>query len=94
MLDHSPGYVDALDFYTAAGVITKLREKVAENRLWDVWLLRYPHMDKDNYESFKDYKDRHMGKTPKQKYTKSKDEILAEIQKIRGGKVVGTHGDI
>lgn len=78
----------------AARVIAKIREKNAEKRLWDVWLIRYTHMNKDNYEPFSDFKDRHIGIKPQVKYDKSKEEILAEIQRIRVGKVVGMHGDI
>lgn len=86
--------MDTLEFETAAGVINKIKEKEAEKKLWDIWLLMYQQMNADNYESFQDFKDRHMGRKPEIKYKKSKEEIMAEIQKIRKGKVVGTHGDI
>lgn len=85
--------MDALDFETAVDVITRLMQKEAEKRLWDVWLIMYPRMTEENFESFADYKARLMCKKPEVKHVKTKAEILAEIQKIRSGKVVGTHGD-
>lgn len=90
MLDHNPQYIDSLDFYTAIGVIARLREKVEERRLWDVWLVRFKRMNKENFESFSDFKDRINGPKVIQAYTKPKEEILAEVEKIRKGKVVGS----
>lgn len=32
----------------------KLKEKELEQKVWEIWLIRYPHMTKDNYVSYEE----------------------------------------
>lgn len=43
----------------------KLKEKELENKVWEIWLAKFPHMTKDNYVSYEE-----MLNTSKQKETK------------------------
>lgn len=32
----------------------KLKEKDLENKVWEIWLAKFPHMTKDNYISYEE----------------------------------------
>lgn len=34
--------------------LLKLREKELEQRVWEMWLSKYPHMTEENYVSYED----------------------------------------
>ncbi|MCR1953005.1 hypothetical protein NSA50_18555 [Clostridium sp. DSM 100503] len=48
----SSTYDEGYDF------ISKAYEKEAEEKLWDIWLINYKYMSKENFESFEDYRNR------------------------------------
>lgn len=43
--------MDIADFLTQ---LNKIREKELEQRVWELWLVKYPHMDKENFVSYED----------------------------------------
>ena len=56
----------------------RLREKQREQKHWQMWLARYPYMDKDTFVSFEDFYK------PQNKVSvKPKEDILADVARIR-----------
>jgi hypothetical protein len=54
-------------------------EKNSENDLFEMWKLQFPNMNKENYISFKDYKDKFISK----KHTEmSNEDIEKEMAKV------------
>lgn len=33
---------------------TKLKDRELEQRVWEIWLAKFPHMSKDNYMSYEE----------------------------------------
>ncbi|AZV58828.1 hypothetical protein [Clostridium sp. AWRP] len=63
--------------------------------VWDMWLAKYPWMDKDNFINFEDFKKQMIGdpheskpkpKTKEEIY-KQADDILNAFNKSKGGKI-------
>jgi hypothetical protein len=68
-----------LDLEFNIDLILYALEKETEKILWEMWLLKYQHMDKDNFINFEDFKN----KALKQNCTnKSYKEIEKEMKKI------------
>jgi hypothetical protein len=60
----------------------KAFEKNEEQKLWDIWLTKLPHMNKNNYISFEQYKR----KFYQPKVTKSNmtvEEQIKEAERIK-----------
>ena len=51
-----------------------------KQKAWDIWLVRYSHMNKDNYQSFDKFYAELM---PKQKSKASAMEVLKQANEIR-----------
>lgn len=34
--------------------LLKLKEKELEQKVWEIWLCKYPHMDKNNFVSYEE----------------------------------------
>lgn len=67
-----------LEYELGVEVISEIVSSKVEQRQWDVWLVRYQHMDSTNYESFEDFKN--IGKI---KYVEPKEQIIANANRIR-----------
>ncbi|OAA90705.1 hypothetical protein [Clostridium coskatii] len=95
---YGPSVLD-LDIYYGLELIKKVYEEKTNSMVWDMWLAKYPWMDKDNFISFEDFKKQMLGDPEKPK-TKPKtkeeiykqaDDILKAFNKSKGGT---SHGDI
>ena len=51
-------YILNLNYDEGYEFISKAYEKESEEKLWDIWLINYRYMSKENFESFEDYKKR------------------------------------
>lgn len=62
-------------------LISKAYEKTAEDKLWQMWLMRYANMTKDTFMPFSEFCKLHQEPTPEVK--KSTEELLKEAKAIR-----------
>lgn len=51
-------YIMNLDIEDGLDLINTAYQKDAEDRLWQQWLVDYSHMDKENFMSFENYKNK------------------------------------
>ena len=49
-------YIFGLPFVEGLEIYNQAREQLEERLLWDMWLINYQHMTKDNYVSFEQFK--------------------------------------
>ncbi|MFL0251411.1 hypothetical protein ACJDT4_13390 [Clostridium neuense] len=64
-------------------MLKKANEKQNDSILWDMWLAKYPWMDKDSFISFNDFKNSILKKVEEpKKSTKTKEEIITQSEKI------------
>lgn len=64
-------------------MLKKANEKQSDSILWDMWLAKYPWMDKDSFISFNDFKNSILKKVEEpKKPTKTKNEIIKDSEKI------------
>lgn len=81
---NNPDYVLNLDFEEGLEIIRTANDKIAEERIYQQWLMDYLMMDKDSFISFEDYKNKFkIGNKNINKTKKSKDEIIARAMKIK-----------
>jgi hypothetical protein len=52
---------------------SKLREKELEQRVWELWLVKYPHMTEDTFVSYEDF------------LAMAKQEIQEQEEQVQGG---------
>jgi len=52
----------------------KLKEKELEQKVWEIWLVKYPHMDKNNFVSYEE-----MLNSAKQQEVKEVDNVEIQI---------------
>lgn len=72
-----------LDISLGIELIKKAYEKQADDILWDMWLAKYPWMDKDSFISFNDFKNNILKKVEQpKKPTKTKEEIITQSEMI------------
>lgn len=62
-------------------LISEAMKKESEDNLWGMWLTLYPKMNKDNFESFEDYKKRAAKNTPRATEL-TEEDIMAEMLPI------------
>ena len=43
--------MDVFDFWEQ---FAKLKEKELEQKVWEIWIAKYPHMTEDNYVSYEE----------------------------------------
>ena len=67
-------YVLEMDWKSGFDLIFKGYEKQAEERIWQMWLARYPHMNKDNFVTYNDFKEKMKPQEPIKQH--SKEELL------------------
>lgn len=84
-----------MDIYYGLELIKKAYEEKTNSIVWNMWLAKYPWMDKDNFISFEEFKKQMIGepdkpklkpKSKKEIYTQA-DKILASFNKSKGGKI-------
>lgn len=64
-------------------MLKKANEKQSDSILWDMWLAKYPWMDKDNFVNFNDFKNSILKKVEQPKEpVKTKEEIIKNSEKI------------
>lgn len=69
-----------LPYQTGVDLILKAKEKERDQKLWEMWLTKYPYMtDKDSFISFPEFKERSLIQISR----RPTDEILEEVEKIR-----------
>lgn len=72
-----------LGFEDGFEMLKKANEKQNDSILWDMWLAKYPWMDKDSFISFNDFKNSILKKVEEpKKSTKTKEEIITQSEKI------------
>lgn len=54
-------------------------EKHQEERLWDMWLMQYQHMDKENFVSFEDFLNKFRTAAQRQNAATAKQETAEDI---------------
>ena len=64
----------------ALGMIKHLKEKENEDKVWQMWLMKYPHMNKDNFISFDDFLRKVYNKNISKRPA---EEILEESRRIQ-----------
>ena len=64
---------------TGLSLILKAMEKTREERLFQQWVVQLPWMDKENFVSFADYKDRVTGANIDRR---SVAEIMADLDEV------------
>lgn len=74
-------YVLKLPYKKALSLIDKAQEEDTREYYFRWWLARYPLYTKDNYESFEEFYESTKPE-PISIDTRSKDELMAEIQEI------------
>lgn len=72
-------YILNLDISEGIELINKAIEKRQEEKHFTMWTSQLPFMSTENYISFEDYCDKLTGKNI---VTKSKEEILREVEEI------------
>ena len=68
-----------LDGDTGLGLILKAIEQERDARIFQQWVVQLPHMGKENFISFADYKDKLTGANIDRRSTA---EILAELDEV------------
>lgn len=64
-------------------IISEAMNQEQKQKLWDIYLTKYPYMSPDNFVEFEDFCQMSIGETAKQNISnKSKDEILDEVEDI------------
>lgn len=61
-------------------LINHLKEKEIEYKVWQMWLMRYQNMDKENFISFEDFLKKIYNKNISKR---SAEEILEESRRIQ-----------
>lgn len=67
-----------MDLPLSAGLIFYALKKEREQTAWELWLAKYPHMTKENFIAFEDFRDKLYPKTGKITQ-KTKMEIQKEM---------------
>lgn len=68
-----------LDGETGLGLIIKALEQERDARFFQQWVVQLPHMSKDNFISFADYKDKLTGANIDRR---SVAEIMADLDEV------------
>lgn len=75
-------YILNLGFYEGYEIILKAYKKELEDKAWDRWLVDYRNMNKDNFISFEEYKDKLFTTNIVQDKYLTKEELLKEAAEI------------
>ena len=80
-------YILRLPFMVGLKFIRKAIDENTDKRIWQMWLAIYPHMTKENFISFEDYKKQCTVQTKEQ----TDEQMLAKVKILNamfGGEVV------
>lgn len=72
-----------MDLYYGFELIKKAYEKELGKKLWDMWLAKYPWMDKDNFVTFENFKEDMTGNDKTKKPKQTKEQIIAMAEEIK-----------
>lgn len=67
-------------------LLIKAYEKEQTNNLWDMWLIQFANMDKENYISFEDYKNKLISKNHTQISYKDIEKEMDLVEKTFANK--------
>jgi len=70
-----------MDWREGHDLILCAMKKERERKYWELWLVMYPHMTKDNFISFEEFKKNH--EQPQIISIKPASTILAEAEAIK-----------
>lgn len=59
-------------------------EKDKENKLWELWKLQYPQMDKESFITFEEYKNKNIKKQTTKKTYEEIEKEMEEVEKAFG----------
>ncbi len=62
---------------------TKLKQKELEQKVWEIWLARYPHMTEDNFTSYEELLNQ---------ATQQETQIVNEVDYVANGYYVDQIG--
>ena len=82
-------YILNTNFAEGISIITKAKEKETDQIIWEMWLSLYPNMNKDNFISFNDFKNKITNN--KKNKNQTDDEMLAKVKILNaafGGEVI------
>ncbi|MEC2070343.1 hypothetical protein [Alkalihalophilus marmarensis] len=68
-----------MPFQEAADIYFKAVEQEQDQKLWEMWLARYQHMDKDNFLSFEQFK---INSKSQRSIKRSEEEVLEDADNI------------
>lgn len=75
-------YILNLNFQEGYELILKAYDKERESRAWDRWLIHYRYMDKKNFISFEDFKEKLFPKNTNTQVFISKEDMLKQAEEI------------
>jgi len=79
-------YVMNMGFFEGIKLVSKMNIKIAEEHLWEKWNIEHVYMEKKNYMSFEDYKNKAFGLINTNVNIGKKmtaEEAIAEAEKIK-----------
>ena len=71
----------ALDISDGLALLNEAREKREEEKAWQMWLAKFPHMDKKTFIPFSEFYQKMS--IPQQISQRTTEEILADAYAIR-----------
>jgi hypothetical protein len=72
-----------LDVVYGLELIKKAYEKQIDKQLWQMWLAKYPYMDKDTFISFEKFKEGMTDENKSGKPKQTKEQIIAMAEEIK-----------
>lgn len=69
-----------LNFKNITKLLIKAYEKQQEQKIWEMYLMRFQNMDKDNYVSFEDFKSKG---TSVEENEMTPKELIEQAEKIK-----------
>jgi hypothetical protein len=87
-------FILSLDIDDFVELVLKGLEKREGRKAWEMWLMKYPHMTKENFIPFSQFYSKltqPISKRPAEEILAEADEIRKQVQ---SRKVVKDHGDI
>lgn len=76
-------YLMNLDFSDGRDIMFKAVEKDREDRIWQLWVQLYPHMDKDNFKPFDEFLNMFKPSNKPSNVNQTKEELVAEIERVK-----------
>lgn len=64
-------------------LIDKVLKKESEERIWQMWLARYPNMTENTYISFEDFRNKAMTPKKNKNNQQSTEELIEMAEKVK-----------